>query len=174
VGAPSDVTLKTNVKFALSTQYKKTDQSLNAQNLADNLSIRLGFLLGNGAGKDKGNLQWYSTRRLVNTSETLDPDGVLTDNFGNSLNYDAVKVMLIRNLETASGRFLQVTFKSERYNIGPSGYRAIYEPFNGGIEAFTLSDSEEEGLISLTSNADITYDIVLIGSHAESSSDSGV
>lgn len=173
MAAPSDTTLKTTVKVSVATQYKRTDVALNTQNLQDNLNVKLGFLMNNGAGKDKANLQWYSTRRLINTTEQLDLDGGITDNFGFTINFDAVKYMLIRNLETAVNRYLEVAFKNERYYIGPSGLRAIYEPFHGGIEAINSSASAEEGNMTISSNADITYDIILIGSHAESSSDSG-
>lgn len=174
MGAPSDVELKSNIKVALSTQYKRTDKTLNTTNLNDNLNIRLGFILNNGAGKDKANLQWYSTRRLISTSETIDVDNDLVDNFGNSLNFDAINYMLVRNLETVSGRYLQVNFKSEQYYIHSGSLRVIFEPFGAGITAISQSGSAEEGNITVSSNADITYDIVLVGSHAESSSSSGV
>lgn len=164
---PSDTLLSSKSRFSLNATYKRTDlPGIDKQTI----NLNGNFTWDNGAGKDRANLLYLAKRRLISSSEELDLDGILTNNWGQTLNYDSVKFIWLKNLETTSGRYLQFTFKSERGNIGALGYRVIVEPDNPGITAFTASGSAEEGVITLTSNADITYEIAIIGSHAESSS----
>lgn len=170
----SDTRLETRLRFNLSTTYRKTDQPTNPAGLKDNINYSdIAIAIANGRGLNKANLQYHSRRRLVNTTETLDLDGVLTNKWGEALNYDAVKVLVIRNRETVAGRTLQANFKSEQYNIEARGSRIIVEPGNAGIQAITESGSQEEGLITLIATGDVTYDIFAIGSDMESSSTSG-
>jgi hypothetical protein len=174
MGAPSDTLLQSFLRVNLSTQYKRSDLPLNLTNSKDDLSFNdISHILTNGRGKDKANLQHYSRRRLINATEVIDIDGGLTNVWGHTLNYDAVKQLLIYNRETALDRYLEVTFKNERYYIGPQGYRVAGEPYHGGIEAITSSGSAEEGALTIASNADISFDLIVIGSSGESSSSSG-
>lgn len=172
MGSPSDTSLTAQVRLNLTFAHKKIDDALNTP--LDSVNYGgISYTFQNGAGNNKLQLLYRSRRRLVNSTELFNLDGGLTNIWGHTLNFDAVKVLVIKNLETAINRFLEVQFKNERYYIGPTGSRVIIEPYGGGIEAIVSSASSEEGQMAISSNADITYDILMAGSATESSSSSG-
>jgi hypothetical protein len=172
MGAPADTNLTVQtIRVTLATIYKRIDKPVVPQDVADNIEyVDISKQLVNGRGTDKANLQYHSRRRLVDASETFDLDGVLVNVWQETLDYDAVKIIIIRNRETANDRFLQYGFKNEAGNIGPQGARLILEPGEGGVEALTKSGSSEEGLLTITADGDITYDLIIIGADSEESS----
>ena len=176
MGAPSDTRLSTFMKVRFFSEYIRKDLPMNSGNRDDLRFDPVNLRLENGRGNSKANLLYYDRRRLINTSETLDLDGVLLNKWGFLLNYDAVKQLIIKNTEAVGGTsILDVTFKNERYLIGANGTRIVNEPGNKGIQAAVMSGSSEEGNITLTATGDVTYDIVIVGSDLEqSTSSSGV
>ena len=165
-------TLSAVLTTRLETNYKNTQVLLNPSRLLDNLIVDISQSLSNGSGLNKADLQWYDRRQLINATEVLALDGTLQNNWGDFLDFDAIKILIIHNREQDISplKLLEVQFKNERYYIGPNGKRIIVEPGPGGILSIVSSASQEEGSIVISSNADITYDIVLIGSRNESSS----
>ena len=165
-------TLSAILTTRLETNYKNTQVLLNPSRLLDNLTVDISQSLSNGSGLNKADLQWYDRRQLINATEVLALDGTLQNNWGDFLDFDAIKILIIHNREQDISplKLLEVQFKNERYYIGPNGKRTIVEPGPGGILSIVSSASQEEGSIVISSNADITYDIVLIGSRNESSS----
>jgi len=163
-----------NYNCVLTAQYKRSDDAVNLNNIIDNLSYTdLKDTLTNGHTTDKANLLAHFRSTLINTTEFWDLDaGNIYDAFGNLLNFDAVKCLIIKNRETTNNLFIEVAFKNERYYIGPNGSRAIWEPCGLGIAAIVSSASHEEGRIRVTSNGSVTYDMILVGATAESSSSS--
>ncbi len=166
---------------ALQTTYKNVEVLLNPTALLDNLNVDFSQGLTNGSGLEKADLQWYDRRQLINSSEVLNLDNILTNNWGDVLDFDAIKILIIHNRESdlieppgpgyaGNDKNLLVLFKSERYNIGPGGVRTVIEPSTRGIPAIVASGSEEEGAITISSSANVTYDIIIIGSQDESSS----
>lgn len=173
MGSPSDTSLTGQLRVNLSLVHRKIDLALNTP--LDSINYGgISHTFQNGAGNDKLQLLYHKRRRLINSTEVFNLDGGLTNIWGDALDFDAVKILVIKNLETAINRFLEVRFKNEAYYIGPTGSRLVVEPYGGGIEAIVSSASSEEGQLVISSNADITYDIILAGSATESSSSSGV
>lgn len=156
--------------------YRRTDKAANQLDIRDALryiNLKKSFVHGNG--DNRANLIYYTRSTLVNAIEYWDLDGVLQDVFGNFINYDSVKALIIHNTEliTTDNASLRVHFKTERYNIGPQGFRVLWEPKGQGVMSEASSGSQEEGKIQVESNASVTYDIIIVGSSMESSSSSG-
>ena len=174
MGAPSDTSLTTKFRATLATKYKRTDLPLNDTGITDDIKYLFDLTLTNGRGTNKANLQWSSRRQLVDSTELIDPDGVLTNNWGQTLDYDAVKIIIIKNRETDQERYIDVTFKNERYIIGANGARIIIEPVSFGVQSTVSSSSGEEGSLSVTAVGSVTYDIIIIGASGEESSSSAL
>lgn len=173
MGAPSDTKLTTFLRTIFTTKYLRTDLSAN-QEAKDDLQYVFEANFTNGRGTDKANLQWSSRRTLVDNTELLDPDGILTNLWGHILDYDAVKILIIKNRETDPQRYLDITFKNDRYIIGAGGHLIKSEPISFGVQSTTSSSSFEEGNITITAVGSVSYDIILIGASGEQSSSSGL
>jgi hypothetical protein len=132
-------------------------------------ALRRTFSNGRG-GRNYADLFFPKRYTLDNSVLSLDLDGVLTNVWGDVLNFDAVKLLVINNLETTVGRNLAVRFKDERYYIGPNGFREICEPFGTGIQSIVSSSSSEEGGLIFSTDNSVTFDVLIIGSSQESSS----
>lgn len=170
--------LSVNISVQLQTLYRNVETLLNPDALLDNLNVDFSQDLANGSGLNKADLQWYDRRQLINALEFIDVDGVETNQWGDILDFDAVKCFIIHNRETEltdpnfgdNDKNLLIIFKSDRYNIGPNGTVVRIEPAQPGIPPLAASGSEEEGRITISSASDVTYDIIIIGSQDESSS----
>jgi hypothetical protein len=171
-----DRTLKIGITGTLDCKYARTDVlGGSAGHRGDVLytALRRNFANGRG-GRLKVDLLYSKTYNLNNSVLSLNLDGGLTNVWGDVLNYDAVKVIMIQNLETSPGRYLSVRFKDERYYIGPEGYRLIIEPDGSGIDAIVSSSSSEEGVMIFSCDTDINFDLIIAGASQESSSSSGL
>ncbi len=156
--------LTTVFRANLSTQYINTDDGINIANVRDNLKyLDINQKLLNGVGANLANLQHYSRRRLINTTETIDLETGLTNRWDEVLDFSDVKIGVIVNRQEEENRFLQVSIKGEEYYIGPRGFRVFYEPIAVGLVDDSSSEASE-GNIVVSSNADIEYDLILIGS----------
>ncbi len=164
--------LNAQISALLTTQYRNVEVLLNPDNLLDNLKVDFSQELIDGSGLDKIDLQWYDRRTLVNATEILALDGALTNKWGDVLDFDAIKCLIIHNreIDVSPLKTLEITFKNECYYIGPNGTLIRIEPGPGGILSIVSSASQEEGSIVISSNDNITYDIIILGSQNESSS----
>ena len=166
--------LRIAITGAVNVNYFRTDRPITNQGVATNLNFtdyKQIFTHGSGAGKC--NLFHFSTRNLVNNVEIINLNGGLSNEWQDELNFNAIKVIVIRNKETSLGRFLQVRFKNDIYYIGPGGTRIILEPQGIGVAPFVSSSSSEEGSLIFSTDTDVTFDLLLGGSSDESSSSSG-
>lgn len=157
-------------RLAASTQYKRTDLELNENNALDNLRYsQLQYEFTNGNGLNKANLQHHSQRTLLDTATlNLNLDGDLTNIWGDTLYYEAVKVLIIRNTQTQDSRYLKVTYKDEVYYIGPEACRVLIEPNTTGLEQETPAGSEpDEPTMTFEAFGDVTFDLIVIGSTSE-------
>ena len=172
--------LTTQLAIKLQTNYRNVEVLLNPNALLDNLNLNFTQDLVDGSGFERADLQFYDRRQLINATEILDLDGILTNNWGDTLDFDAIKYLIIRNRETdlieppgpvyaGNTKNLFVQFKNEKYNIGPGGVRVVIEPSTRGIQSIVTSGSQEEGQMQISSGANVTYDIIIIGSQSESS-----
>ncbi len=155
----------------LITQYKNISSLTNPKALIDNLDLDFSQGLTDGSGFERADLQFHDRRQLINATEVLALDGALTNKWGDSLDFDAIKILIVHNRETEISplKLLEVHFKDERYYIGPNGTRIIIEPGPGGILPIVSSGSEIEGSITFSTNDDVTFDLIIIGSQNESS-----
>lgn len=167
--------LTSAIDVTLACEYRRVDKDINPTGIRDTFRYTdLKDSLANGWGTDRADLFFHSRRILNNSVEILDLDGGSLQNiFGDMLNFDAVKCLIIRNRnELPLGGVLVVRFKSEQYVIGPQGYRIVWEPISRGIQAIGSSASQSEGSITVSCDVQIEYDLILIGSQAENSSSS--
>ena len=163
---PSGRSLETTFRVNVETQYVNTSDQLNPNNVRDNLKyIEIAKRLANGFGINKANLQHYSRRRLINSTEIINLDGDLTNRWGDQLNFDEIKLGVIFNRQEEENRFLEVNIKDEKYYIGPEGYRIFWEPSDIGLVDASSSEPAVGNMV-VSSNADIEYDLILIGSGA--------
>lgn len=166
--------LTVGISGGLTVRYHRTDIPITQQGAAENFNYNeLKKIFTHGSGTNKVNLLHFSTRNLVNAAEVIDLNGGLSNYWGDQLNFNAIKLLLIKNKETEYGRNLQVRFKNEIYYIGPGGSRQIIEPFGTGIVAILSSQSSEEGSLIFSTDNDVWYDLIVAGSLDESSSSSG-
>lgn len=169
----ADKTLTTAIDVTLSATYRRVDKLIDPAGIAESLRyIDLKDSLANGKGTDRAEQMYHSRRNLNNAVEILDLDNGLQDVFGDTLNFDAVKCLIIKNRTETLGAFLKVVFKNEQYYIGPNGYRIVWEPVAPGIESIASSASFSEGSITFSSDVSLTYDLIIIGSSGENSSSS--
>lgn len=170
----ADTQLSVGVDITFTANYRRTDNAV-APGQINQQQIRYTDLtdtLRNGRGQDAADLLYSARRNLNNAVDILSLDGGLMDNFGNLLDFDAVKGIMIFNRTETDGAILEVRFKSERYRIGPRGFRLIWEPRPEGVEAIASSASQEEGSMEISCDLPVTYDIILVGSSGENSSSS--
>lgn len=164
---PSGRNLTTVFRVNLETRYINTSDQLNPNNVRDNLRyFEIAKKLANGIGLNKANLQHYSRRRLINSTEIINLDTSLTNRWGDALNFDEIKLGVIYNRQEEENRFLEVNIKDEKYYIGPEGYRIFWEPSDIGLVDASSSEKVVGNLV-ISSNADIEYDLILIGSGNE-------
>ena len=165
-------TLKIAFSGAIDAQYRKTDKAINPDKIKGDIRyVDAKKLLTNGTGTGNVDLLHYSRRTLNNSVLTLDLDTDLTNVWGDVLDFNAVKVLLIHNRETLLGRDLDVTFKDEAYSIGPDGTRILIEPQGAGVRAAEESSSSvDEGDLVFTTVNSVTFDLIIGGATLEASS----
>lgn len=137
----------------------------------DRLAYNAAQSLADGVGEQQADLLFHDSRSLAAAAEDLDLSGVLTDAYGNTLAFAAVKVILIKNKSVTAGEVLAVggaasyafvnwvADASDIVNIPASGVLLLTAPYNGfGVTADTAD------LLHVDAGAyNIDYDIVLIG-----------
>jgi hypothetical protein len=170
----SNRNLRVVITGALNINYYRTDIPISGQGVSAGFNYtRPNRVFQHGSGEGKCNLLHFSTRNLNNAVEIINLNGGLSNYWGDELNFNSIKVIHIENKETTAGRFLQVRFKNEIMHIGPGGSRRIIEPKGAGISSFVSSQSSEEGSLVLSTDTDVTFDLIVAGSSDESSSSSG-
>lgn len=136
---------------------------------ASKIRQTISMALSDGSGVDAANAHWSDTRNLNNTNETLDLSGSLTKPLGGTLALTKLKLLYIKNKSTTAGQTLVVgnatapvlifDAAADTHTIGPGGIFLVFEPSLAGI---TVTGTTADGL-KLVSNADLNYDIVIVG-----------
>lgn len=173
-----EINQNTSIKITLSCIQKRIDLPIAEPNLVDNFNYTaLKDSLVNGSGTDAANLLYHQTRTILDgTMDIFNLDALSEDSWGRILNYDAIKALVIYNKPLPPNLlgYLVVRFKNEVWNIGPNGFRVLWEPFQTGVQGLVSSQSTEEGELTVEAiGSDRVYDIVIIGSDKEVSSSSG-
>lgn len=169
-------TLRLNFRGNVTIRYKNTGFPLT-KSVLDSIQRAVTLTLTHSAGANKADLVYHHQHRLINTFKIYDLDDYsLKDVWGEGLNFDAVKFFLLENIQTnleTIGNSINYTFKKERGVVGPKGFRIAAEPRGAGVQVETSSGSAEEGQLVVSTNSDVTYNLILVGSSEEQSSNSG-
>ena len=189
--AVTDRTLNGSFSGTLSMQYRNTEfDEVGSNNTRDDIRYTdINMALSFGTGLKQADLQAHERVTLVGpTVVTKDFDSDFTDAWGRVTDFNAIKIMIIRNREATNLRplrYLKVwtqlnndgtDIKGEQYWIGPGESRIILAPNGVGLRnEIASSSSTDEGdlVLEVTGDYDVIYDLFIIGSSAEKSS-SGV
>ena len=171
-----------NASYAgtLSVQYRRTDTSeAGANNTRDDVkNTDANMSLSFGTGLKQADLFYHDRITLsgpTNWVKSLD-SGELTDIWGRMLDFNALKIVMVRNREATNlrpPRMLRANIKGDSCWIGPQGARFILEPNGMGLRSESESSSSiDEGdlIIEVTGAFDVTFDLFIVGSSEETSS----
>ena len=120
----------------------------------------------NGTGANQANAFFADTRTLAATNESFDLNAI-TDGYGATLNFTAVKFMYVKNKSTTAGQLLTLSgdFMSSMdggtgptHAIGPSGIFFVDNPIDGFSVVNTTQDT-----LTITNAQSFSYDIILLG-----------
>jgi hypothetical protein len=172
--------------IATSLSFTET-KALDLSTASESFILSLGTTFSDGTGINACNKKWHDQRTISSgVGESLDLSGSLTNIYGDSVNFTAIKVIIIQNLAAAAGSILQVTsnptntWASIWYNEGgfsfDSGIKIV-----GGYTAGTCTGgvfcmvaptaagyavtagTADQLRFDQTSGSDLTYNIFLAG-----------
>lgn len=131
----------------------------------------------NGSGVNQVNAFYADTRTLAATSESFDLNAAtISDSFGATLTFTAVKLLFIKNKSVTTAQRLIVTgdfftgttaqspcfgATTPTINIGPGGYLLLESPIDG----FNVTSTTSDGLTisNVAAAATFDYDIIILG-----------
>lgn len=140
----------------------------------DKPTVNTSYSFTNGTGADQAQVVFSDTRTLSSsTSESLDLYGGLTDAFGNTINFAAVKGILVKaasgNGDTISvgphataGFTTMADAAGDKFVVRPGGLLLLVA---NDATGYAVTDSTAD-ILEVTNNdsgASADYDIVLIG-----------
>lgn len=132
--------------------------------------------LTSGRGDNNGNLAyWWSGTIAASSSQAFDLVGSLSDAFGDTVNFDIVKYIMVRNTSTASTLRLVATSlvtwisgAADYVVIPPEGVFMLGGP---NVTVFDVSaGSDTITLTNTSSTTAATYQIGIVGVEVDSSS----
>ena len=120
-----------------------------------------------GTGDNQCSKFWADSRTVTAASETLDVVGGLTDAFGNTISFTAIKLLMIRNKSTIHSNVLTVSgtgltnFSSSTtsHAIKGGGVMLVTAPVSG----FGVSGGTADQITINPASATIDYDIIIGG-----------
>lgn len=129
--------------------------------------------IANGTGADQANMVWTDTRTVTaSSSEDLDLYGGLTNAFGDTVNFTAIKGIFIfaaaantNNVVVggdAAGLVNYVGANNDTTIVKPGGFYCIYDPSAGGY-GVTDTTADVLQIANSSSGTSVTYDIIVIG-----------
>lgn len=171
----SSVQLTLNLKTIFENTYGITT---NSRTTDDTLSLNLSDTLADGELVNQADFVWHDEGTLSNTTRDIDLYGGLTDAFGNTINAKVIKCVLVHNKNTTAGQYLDVggdansvpifVNASDIVRVHPDGIFFLWNPSAAGY-AVTAATGDIIQLDSTGSGANISYEIVIIGTYIESS-----
>ena len=166
--------LNSRLEFIVNAEYGKTDNTINPDGILLKYNKNFAESLLTGSGTDKADILYYQ-QFSISSVQTVALDS-LVDSFGETRDIDAIKCVLIENLNKINGG-LNVVFneKGEQVYIGPQGIYILWEPSAVGlISSQSESDSMEGDVIFTPNSGTVSFNFILIGALSEYSSQSGV
>lgn len=121
-----------------------------------------------GSGSNQCNMHVDDRRSLTATSENIDLQATLSDAFGDTIVFTAIKEITIRNLSTVSGENLTVSGNFMGAVLGATTHTITVPP--GGewhasspIDGFTVTNTTQDTLTVDSGSDNISYDLVIDG-----------
>lgn len=155
----------------------------NMADPTDVLSMSLTDSLTDGRGEDQGNLLYFTSGNIAASgSAAFDLVGALTTAYGDTVNFDRIKGIFVKNTSTTNGSQINVVDTSGFYSVaagdgvklipGTNGaaFMYIYTPdatawdVSAGTDTLTLTNVDSANIA--------TYQIGIIGAEIDSSSSS--
>lgn len=131
------------------------------------------YSVANGTSSDQANMIWTDNRSVsASSSEDLDLYGGLTNAFGDTINFSAIKGIFIfadsanvNNLIIGGDSNALVNYvgnANDVINVKPGGMFAVYDPSAGGY-GVTNSTGDVLQVANSSSGSSVVYDIIIIG-----------
>lgn len=131
------------------------------------------YSVANGTSSDQANMIWTDNRSVnASSSEDLDLYGGLTNAFGDTINFAAIKGIFIfadaanvNNLVIGGDSNALVNYvgnANDVINVKPGGMFAVYDPSAGGY-GVTNSTGDILQVANSSSGSSVVYDIIVIG-----------
>ena len=165
-------TLTTLIRLVLKAVHTK---DLDLADPRSTLDLTLENSLASVTGSGQADVIFHDRRTIsAGGSEALDLAGALTDQYGATVTFVKIKAMIFRNANTsgagvlavggaAANQFVNwVADSSDIVNIQATGILLLTAPLAG----FAVTAGTGDQLKVAASGADVTYDVVLIGTSA--------
>lgn len=138
-----------------------------------NVNYSKSYAITNGTSANQANQIWTDTRTIsASGSDDIDLAGVLTNAFGTTLTFTAIKGIIVcaatENTNNvviggdANGLIGWVGNANDVVNVKPGGIFAIYDPSAVGY-AVTASTGDILQIANSAGTTSVTYDIIVIG-----------
>lgn len=136
------------------------------------LDLRTVYDLASGTGANQADLIFSDTRSTNATGEVLDLDGPLTDNFGNTVTFARIKLMMVK---ASAANVVNVSVGGDDWATWAGGTTPTVTVRPGGMlmlvapdaTAYAVTATSADGLkIAASTTGTVSYDIVLIGASA--------
>lgn len=129
--------------------------------------------ISNGTADAQANMVWTDTRTIpASSSDDLDLYGGLTNAFGDTINFTAIKGIFlfasggnVNNLQVGGDGSAVVNWvgnASDLIVVKPGGMFALYDPSAGGY-GVTNSGADVLQIANAAGGTDVIYDIIVIG-----------
>jgi hypothetical protein len=165
------------------TVSKTLDMDTNIGNPSASISLVQNTTFTNGDAANKANLLWYDAETIAASSNTdIDLVGSLTTAYGDTVSFDKIKGVLIRNTSTDSTCIIRVggagatawydwTEANDSYvSVKAGGSMMLLAPDANGYDIEAGSDTLRLANVSATAIA--SYEIAVIGCEVNESSSS--
>lgn len=141
--------------------------------LGQSIDYRQSYTLANGTGAGQANMLWSDTRTInASSSEDLDLAGGLTNVFGSTITFTAIKGIMIKAASGNSNNVLVggdangfigwVSDATDIIVVKPDGIFLLYDPSAGGYSV-TGGTGDILQIANSGAGSSITYDIILWG-----------
>ena len=169
-----------NASFNVSTT-KDIGDNNSLADPTDVLALSLADTLAAGRGNNQGNLLWFDSGTLAaSASKDYDLVASLQTVYGDTVNFDLVKGILVKNTSTAGdaaiirviGQNFNTWLKAatDYVRVYPRGIFLLWNPTDEGYDVSAGSDTIR--LTNESASLEAIYEIALIGVEIDSSSSS--
>ncbi len=132
------------------------------------------YTLANGTAAEQANMMWTDTRTIsASSTDDLDLYGGLTNAFGDTINFAAIKgIFIFASAENINNLLIGGDASNPLVNyvasgtdivvVKPGGFFALYDPSAGGY-GVTTSTADILQIANSSSGTSVDYDIIVLG-----------